>query len=88
MHKPFGVARRAWKCAIWGFAPFFVHFRHEIVLLSRIQDVSVGAAGGAAVGRVALDIGIVCPQAAVRLASAQESLGAQPMIFESLGGYL
>ena len=46
------------------------------VLLCRAQDVSVGGAGGAAVGRVALDIGIVCPQAAVHLVSAQESLGA------------
>ena len=45
------------------------------VLLCRAQDVRVGAAGGAAVGRVALDVGIVCPQAAVHLANAQESLG-------------
>ena len=36
----------------------------------------VGAAGGAAVGRVALDVGIVCPQAAVHVANAQEGLGA------------
>ena len=33
-------------------------------------------AGGAAVGRVALDIGIVCPQAAVHLSAAQSQLGA------------
>ena len=36
----------------------------------------VGSAGGAAAGRVALDVEIVCPQAAVHLANAQESLGA------------
>ena len=46
------------------------------VLLCRAQDVRVGSAGGVAVGRIALDVGIVCPQAAVHLASAQESLGA------------
>ena len=46
------------------------------VLLCRAQDVRVGAAGGAAAGRVALDVGVVCPQAAVHLDSAQERLGA------------
>jgi hypothetical protein len=46
------------------------------VLLCRAQDVRVGAAGGTAVGRVALDVGIVCPQAAVHLDNAQGCLGA------------
>jgi hypothetical protein len=46
------------------------------VLLCRAQDVRVGAAGGSAVGRVALDVGIVCPQAGVHLDNAQEVLGA------------
>ena len=46
------------------------------VLLCNAQDVRVGAAGGAAVGRVALDVGVVCPQAGVHLDSAQERLGA------------
>ena len=46
------------------------------VLLCNAQDVKVGAAGGAAVGRVALDVGVVCPQAGVHLDSAQERLGS------------
>ena len=46
------------------------------VLLCRAQDIRVGSGGGAAVGRVALDIGIVCPQAAVHLSAAQSQLGA------------
>ena len=46
------------------------------VLLCRAQDVRVGAAGGAAAGRVALDVGVVCPQAAVHLDNAQGRLGA------------
>ena len=44
--------------------------------LCRAQDVRVDAAEGAAVGRVALDVGIVCPQAGVHLDSAQVGLGA------------
>jgi hypothetical protein len=46
------------------------------VLLCRAQDVWVGAAGGAAAGRVALDVGIVCPQATFHLDTAQERVGA------------
>ena len=46
------------------------------VLLCRAQDVRVGTVGGAAAGRVALDVGVVCPQAAVHLDNAQEKLGA------------
>ena len=46
------------------------------LLLCRAQDVRVGAAGGAAAGRVALDVGVVCPQAAVHLDNAQGRLGA------------
>ena len=44
-------------------------------LLCKAQDVRVGAAGGAAVGLVALDVGFVCPQAAVHLDNAQANLG-------------
>jgi len=45
------------------------------VLLCRPQDVNTGTRHGA--GRVALDIGIICPQAAGHLESAsRESLGA------------
>ena len=46
------------------------------VLLCRAQDVVTGS-GGSGASRVALDIGIVCPQAAGHLATAaQERLGA------------
>ena len=41
------------------------------------QDVRVGVVKEAVVVRVALDVGIVCPQAAVHLANAQERLGAR-----------
>ena len=45
------------------------------VLLCRAQDVQTGFGVGA--GKVALDVGIICPQAAVHLGnSARESLGA------------
>ena len=45
------------------------------VLLCRAQDIQVGQGGNA--GRVALDIGIVCPQAASHLGvAAAEVLGA------------
>ena len=45
------------------------------VLLCRAQDINTG--GGAAVGRVALDIRIICPQAAGHLdRAAGERLGA------------
>ena len=45
------------------------------VLLCRAQDSIVGTGGGA--GRVALDIGIICPQATCHLANAaEEKVGA------------
>jgi len=45
------------------------------VLLCRAQDIIVGTGGGA--GRVALDIGIICPQAACHLENAaRERVGA------------
>ena len=45
------------------------------VLLCRAQDIIVGTGGGA--GRVALDIGIICPQATCHLENAaQEKVGA------------
>ena len=45
------------------------------VLLCRAQDINTGVGRGA--GRVALDIGIICPQAACHLgAAAGEALGA------------
>ena len=44
------------------------------VLLCRAQDINLGRGGTA--GRVALDVGIVSPQAAGHLGSAQERLGA------------
>ena len=45
------------------------------VLLCRAQDIRTGGSAGA--GKVALDVGIVCPQATCHLADAsQESLGA------------
>ena len=45
------------------------------VLLARAQDIPTGMGQGA--GRVALDIGIVCPQAASHVAdAAREVLGA------------
>ena len=45
------------------------------VLLCRAQDIHTGVGGGN--GRVALDIGIICPQAAGHLSQASgESLGA------------
>ena len=46
------------------------------VLLCRARDVRVGAAEGSAAGRVAMDVVIVCPQAAVHLENAQVGLGA------------
>ena len=46
------------------------------VLLCRAQDVHTGV-GGAGAGKVALDVGIICPQAAGHLADAVgKSLGA------------
>ena len=44
------------------------------VLLCRAQDIDTAGASGA--GRGALDVGIVCPQAATHLAAAAEPLGA------------
>jgi len=45
------------------------------VLLCRAQDINTGIGVGA--GRVALDVGIICPQAACHLnAAASEALGA------------
>ena len=45
------------------------------VLLCNAADIRVGTVG-APVGKVALDIGVVCPQAGVHIAAAQERLGA------------
>ena len=45
------------------------------VLLCRAQDIRAGGSLGA--GKIALDVGIVCPQATCHLADAsQETLGA------------
>ena len=45
------------------------------VLLCRAQDIRTGVGSGS--GRVALDIGIICPQAACHLdAASREALGA------------
>jgi len=47
------------------------------VLLCRAQDIRVGQPQGGSAGKVALDVGIVCSQAASHLASAAaERLGA------------
>ena len=47
------------------------------VLLCRAQDIRVGRGNGGAAGRVALDVGVVCSQAASHLgAAAREVLGA------------
>ena len=56
------------------------------VLLCRAQDVHTGV-GPAGAGKVALDVGIICPQAAGHLADAAgESLGAAEMYVKTKCG--
>ena len=74
-------ARAAPQLEVMGVAFFCLEGRVDTrsrpadVLLARAQDIPTG--GGQGAGRVALDIGIVCPQAASHLGDAAvEALGA------------